>query len=104
MTGCSTDRTDEPATVSVTDEWKMDWVNGVLKDQLFFNNSKENHFSVQATYMASGRDVIVAKIDLHGSQGSGHLLRNSIYRQPGVLEAVDLIQTTKYVPSDTFTG
>jgi dipeptidyl aminopeptidase/acylaminoacyl peptidase len=51
----------------------------------------------QATYMASGRDVIVAKIDLHGSQGSGHLLRNSIYRQPGVLEAVDLIQTTKYV-------
>lgn len=77
--------------------------NGVLKHQQFFNNSKENHFSVpKATYMASGRDVIVAKIDLHGSQGSGHLLRNSIYRQPGVLEAVDLIQTTKYVPSNTF--
>nr|CAH0102070.1 unnamed protein product [Daphnia galeata] len=71
--------TDEPATVSVTDEWKMDW----------------------ATYMASGRDVIVAKIDLHGSQGSGHLLRNSIYRQPGVLEAVDLIQTTKIL-QETF--
>lgn len=45
--------------------------------------------------MASSRDVIVAKIDLHGSQGSGLLLRNSIYRQPGVLESVDLIQTTK---------
>lgn len=47
--------------------------------------------------MSSGRDVIVAKVDLHGSQGSGYLLRNSIYRQPGVLESVDLIQTTKYV-------
>jgi hypothetical protein len=23
---CYVDRTDEPATVSVTDEWKMDWV------------------------------------------------------------------------------
>lgn len=45
--------------------------------------------------MASSRDIIVAKVDLHGSQGSGHLLRNSIYKQPGVLEAVDLVNVTK---------
>lgn len=70
---------DEPSTVSITEEWKIDW----------------------ATYMASSRDVIVAKIDLHGSQGSGLLLRNSIYRQPGVLESVDLIQTTKIL-QETF--
>ncbi len=65
--------TDEPGSRSITDEWKVNW----------------------ATYMASARDIIVAKIDAHGSQGMGDTIRNSIYRKPGVLEAIDLIHVTK---------
>ncbi len=41
----------------------------------------------------SGRDVVVARVDLHGSQSNLH--RNSIYRQPDI-SAADLIQLTKY--------
>ena len=57
----------------ITDEWKVDW----------------------ATYMASGRDVIVAKVDLHGFQGQRRTTRNSINKEPGVLESLDLIALTK---------
>ena len=69
---------DDPGTITITDEWKVNW----------------------ATYMASARDIVVAKIDPHGSQGGGHSLRNAIYRQPGVLEAVDLVQVTKYATNE----
>ena len=44
------------------------------------------------TKHVSGRDVVVARVDLHGS--SDNLRRNSIYRQPDI-SAADLIQLTK---------
>lgn len=43
--------------------------------------------------MASGRDIIVAKVHLHNSQNWGRT--NNNYQQPGVLESSDLIHLTK---------
>ena len=64
-------RSDEPDEKIITDEWKVDW----------------------STYMASGRDIIVAKVHLHNSQNWGRT--NNNYQQPGVLESSDLIHLTK---------
>jgi len=43
--------------------------------------------------MASGRDIIVAKVHLHSSQNWGRT--DKTYQQPGVLESIDLIHITK---------
>jgi hypothetical protein len=63
-------RADEPGAHGITDEWKANWA-----------------------YYLSGRDVIIAQIDLQGSRSQ----RNVNYRLPGVPEAGDLVHVTKYV-------
>jgi len=62
---------DEPDEEIITDEWKVDW----------------------STYMASGRDIIVAKVHLHTTQNWGRTDKN--YQQPGALESIDLIHIIK---------
>ena len=64
-------RSDEPDEEIITDEWKVDW----------------------STYMASGRDIIVAKVHLHTTQNWGRTDKN--YQQPGALESIDLIHIIK---------
>ncbi|KAK6630046.1 hypothetical protein RUM44_005444 [Polyplax serrata] len=68
-----------PGTQLVTDRWKIDW----------------------STFLASGKDYIIAQIDGRGSAGQGYQLMHEVYHRLGTVEVADQLEVTEYL-RDTF--